>query len=62
MMNGMISVVEAEVIERLASKVACKVELGAHIAPVVLKEVQREDAVFGVELWQQREPYPSTPI
>ena len=62
MMNGMISVVKAEVIERLASKIARKVELGAHIAPVVLKKVQREDAIFGVKLWQQRKPNPSTPI
>ena len=62
MMNGMISVVEAKVIERLASKITRKVELGAHIAPVVLEEVQREDAVFGVKLRQQRKPNPSTPI
>ena len=50
MMNGMISIVETQVIDRLASKVARKVIFGAHIAPVVLEKVQREDAVFGVEL------------
>jgi hypothetical protein len=52
MMNGMVSVVETQIIERLASEVARKVILGAHIAPVVLKEVQRQDAVLGVELWE----------
>ena len=62
MMNRVESVVKAEVIKRPTSKIAREVVLGAHIAPVVLKKVQREDAIFGVKLWQQRKPNPSTPI
>jgi hypothetical protein len=40
MVHGMIAIVEAQVIERFASKVARKIVLGAHIAAIVLEEVQ----------------------
>jgi hypothetical protein len=62
MMNGMVSIVETQIIKRLASEVARKVIFGAHIAPVVLEKVQGQDTVLGVELWEQCKPEPSAPI
>jgi hypothetical protein len=62
MMHCVISIVEAQVIERLAGEVARKVVLGAHVASVVLKEVERQDAILGIKLRQQSKPDPSSPV
>ena len=61
-MDGVISIVEAQIVKHLASKVARKIESRAHVATIMLEEIQREDAVFRVELRQQRKPEPATPV
>lgn len=62
MMDGMVAVVEAKIVKRPTGEVPCEVEPRSHVTSVVLEKIQREDTVFGVELREQREPKPATPI
>lgn len=60
--DGVVSVVEGQVVEQGIREVARKIVLGRNVAAVMLEHVERQDAVLCVELWDQREPDPATPI
>ena len=60
--DGVESVVEGEIVEKRIREVARKVVLGRHVAAVVLEQIERQDAVLGIELRDQRKPDPAAPV
>jgi len=61
-MNRMVAIVVEDEVDEEAREVACKVVRRGHIATVMLKDVQRDDAVFGKRVRDERQNDPFPPI
>lgn len=62
MVDGVVAVVEAQVVQKRIGKVTRKVVPRVDVAAIMLQQIQRQDAVLCIKLREQGEPDPTAPV